>query len=57
MMACRLVRWGSSVYDQKNALLSELCAACCGLMGLQGCTVAVTTEDRMASTRSNSIDL
>ena len=44
-MACLLVLWGSSVYDQKKALLSDSVADCLGLFRSQGCTVVVTSED------------
>ena len=44
-MACLLVLWGSSVYDQKKALLSDFAADCRGLFCSQGCTVVVTSEN------------
>ena len=49
-MACLLVLWGSSVYDQKKALLSDFVADCCGLICSQGCTVVVTSEGGIMKT-------
>ena len=44
-MACLLVLWGSSVYDQKKALLSDVVADCRDLICSRGCTVVATSED------------
>ena len=43
-MACLLVLWGSSVYDQKKALPSGSVADCRVSICSQGCSVVVTSE-------------